>query len=277
MNKKLSTILKYLILITLTIFILVPFLWLFYSSFRTESALFEGTFFKNEDGLTIENYISALKSGGGNFLVYIKNSTIIALMTTIIVLIISVFGSYALSRFNLKFKNGFILTMLLSNMFPHVLLIIPIFDMLFALKLIDSYFGIILTHIVLGLPFSLWLMKGYFDQIPSELDEAAMLDGLGPFLTLIKIILPLATPGIVVSSFYTFMVSWGDFLFASIISQSISTRTLPIGINNFFGSTQIAWGSINAATVISIVPTILLFSLLQRWIVEGLTSGAVKG
>jgi ABC-type glycerol-3-phosphate transport system permease component len=239
--------------------------------------LFEGTFFKNEDGLTIENYISALKSGGGNFLVYIKNSTIIALMATIIVLIISVFGSYALSRFNLKFKNGFILTMLLSNMFPHVLLIIPIFDMLFALKLIDSYFGIIFTHIVLSLPFSLWLMKGYFDQIPSELDEAAMLDGLGPFLTLIKIILPLATPGIVVSSFYTFMVSWGDFLFASIISQSISTRTLPIGINNFFGSTQIAWGSINAATVISIVPTILLFSLLQRWIVEGLTSGAVKG
>ena len=229
--------------------------------------------------MIINNYFKVFSSGGstGDFLVYFKNSIIVAVITTIVVVTISVFGAYSLSRFNLKFKNAFIVTMLLSNMFPWVLLVIPIFGVLFTLNLIDSYIGIIFTHIILGLPFSIWLIKGYFDGVPQELDDAAMIDGLGPFGTLIRVILPVAAPGIVVASFYSFMVSWGDFLFVSVISQSMDTKTLPIGLNNFFGSTQVAWGSINAATVISIIPTILLFSLLQKWIVEGLTSGAVKG
>jgi len=278
-EKRSILILKYIALISLALFILIPFIWLFYSSFRTEAALFSGTFLENEEGLIINNYFKVFSSGGstGDFLVYFKNSIIIAVITTIVVVTISVFGAYSLSRFNLKFKNGFIVTMLLSNMFPWVLLVIPIFGVLFTLNLIDSYIGIIFTHIILGLPFSIWLIKGYFDGVPQELDDAAMIDGLGPFGTLIRVILPVAAPGIVVASFYSFMVSWGDFLFVSVISQSMDTKTLPIGLNNFFGSTQVAWGSINAATVISIIPTILLFSLLQKWIVEGLTSGAVKG
>jgi ABC-type glycerol-3-phosphate transport system permease component len=278
-EKKSTLILKYIALISLTMFILVPFIWLFYSSFRTESAMFSGKFFENPNGLMIKHYFNVFQSGGGtgNFIGYFKNSILIAAITTLVVVTISVFGAYSLSRFHLKFKNAFIITMLLSNMFPWVLLVIPIFGLLFTMNLIDSYTGIIFPHIILGLPFSIWLIKGYFDGVPKELDEAAMIDGLGPFQTLIKVILPVAAPGIVVASFYSFMVSWGDFLFVSVISQSMDTKTLPIGLNNFFGSTQVAWGSINAATVISIIPTILLFSMLQKWIVEGLTSGAVKG
>lgn len=275
--KKRPTLLKYILLLLFLLFIMSPFLWTFYSSFRTEGNLFSGTFLQNTGGLTLSNYIRVFQAGTGQFFIYFKNSLIIASISTVLIVLLSVFGAYSISRFRLPFKEGMILSLLLTNMFPLVLLIIPIFGLLFSLGLVDTYRGIILTHIILGLPFGLWLVKGYFDSVPKEMDEAAMMDGLGPFGTLILVILPITAPGVVVAAFYAFMVSWGDFLFVSILSQSRGTQTLTIGLNSFFGSTQIQWGSINAATVITIIPTILIFSILQKWIVEGLTSGAVKG
>jgi len=269
---------KYILLIIYVLFITIPFIWIFYSSFRSESDLFTGKFIVNKGGLSFKNYLDVFQSGQtGQFATYFTNSLIIALISSTIVVFLAVFGAYSLSRFKMRFKEGIILTLLLSNMFPWVLLVIPLFGILSQFRLIDSYLGIIITHIILGLPFGLWLVKGYFDGVPKELDEAAMIDGLSPFGTLLKVILPLTAPGIVVAAFYAFMVSWGDFLFVSLISQSLKTQTLPIGLNKFFGSTQIRWGSINAATVITIIPTIILFAFLQKWIVEGLTSGAVKG
>lgn len=266
---------KYCLLIIYALFILVPFIWILYSSFRHESNLFTGLFFANDGGFTMNNYLRAFS--GANFGEFFINSFIIAGITTIMVTLLSVLGAYALSRFDLKGKNIIILSMLSANMFPHVLLIIPFFAVISGLRLVDSYIGIIITHIILGLPFGVWLIKGYFDGVPKSLDDAAKIDGLGPIDTLIKIIIPVAAPGVVVTSFYAFMVSWGDFLFASIISASSNTRTLPIGLSNFIGSTQIRWGSINAATVITVIPTIMLFAFLQKWIVKGLSSGAVKG
>jgi len=278
MKKNKLLVLKYFMMILFLFFILIPFIWTFYSSFRSSSDLFRGTFFENNTTLSFQNYVKVLQSGQtGQFRTYFFNSLIIALISSSIVVFLAVFGAYSLSRFKLKFKEGIILTLLLSNMFPHVLLIIPLFRLMFSVGLIDSYLGIIITHIILGLPFGLWLVKGYFDGIPKELDDAAMIDGLSPFGALIKVIIPVSVPGIVVSAFYAFMVSWGDFLFASLISQSLKTQTLPIGLNKFFGSTQIQWGSINAATVIAIIPAIILFAFLQKWVVEGLTSGAIKG
>lgn len=276
--KKRGSLFKYILLLAYLFFIITPFIWTFYSSFRREGNLFSGTFFANTGGLTISNYLRVFRAGPtGQFATYFTNSLIIATISTIIIVILAVFGAYSISRFRLPFKEGIILSLLLTNMFPLVLLIIPIFGLLFSLSLIDTYAGIIFTHIILGLPFGLWLVKGYFDSVPKELDEAAMMDGLGPFGTLIRVILPVTAPGVVVAAFYAFMVSWGDFLFVSIISQSLRTQTLTIGLNSFFGSTQVQWGSINAATIITIIPTILIFAFLQKWIVEGLTSGAVKG
>jgi len=259
-------------------FILIPFIWILYSSFRAEVDLFSGTFFHNEKPLSFDHYKDVFSSGqSAAFGTYLRNSFVIAITSTVIVVVIALFGAYALSRFKMRLKDGIIVTLLLSNMFPQVLLIIPLFGIIFSLNLIDSFLGIILTHVVLGLPFGIWLIKGYFDSIPKEIDEAAMIDGLKPFGVLWRIIIPITAPGVVVAAFYAFMVSWGDFLFASIISQSLETQTLPIGLNKFFGSTQIKWGAINAATIITIIPTIILYAILQKWVVEGLTAGSVKG
>ena len=270
--------LQYLLLIGFFLFIITPFLWLLYSSFRFETNMFSGEIMKNIGGFTFENYKDVIGAGpSGQFVTYFKNSLIIAVISTFCVMAISIFAAYALSRFPMRGKNVVITMLLSANMFPQVLLVIPLFGILFKIQLIDSFLGIILTHIVLGLPFSVWLVKGYFDAIPRDLDEAAQIDGLGPIKTLFLVILPISAPGVVVSGFYAFMVSWGDFLFASIISQSMKTQTLTIGLNKFFGSTQVMWGPINAAVVVTIIPTVILFAFLQKWIVEGLASGAVKG
>lgn len=266
---------KYVLMSLYVIFVLAPFVWIAYSSFRLESNLFAGEFFSNPRGLTINNYLRALD--GANFLDFFINTFIISVITTIIVTFLALLGGYALSRFDLKFKNQIILGMLSSQMFPHVLLIIPFFAVMSGFRLLDTYFGIVLTHIVLGLPFGIWLIKGYFDGVPQSLDDAARIDGLGSVGILFRIVLPVAAPGVAVAAFYAFMVSWGDYLFVSIISQSADTRTLTIGLDNFLGATQIQWGPINAATVLTVLPTIVLFAVLQKWIVKGLTSGAVKG
>ena len=273
-NSKKSLIGKYILFILYALFILVPFVWILYSSFRYEANMFTGEFFTNEGGFTLINYFAAI--AGANFGTFFRNSLIIATTTTVIVTFLSLLGAYALSRFELKGKNGIILSLLSANMFPHVLLMIPFFAVISGFRLVDSYTGIIITHIILGLPFGIWLIKGYFDGVPKSLDDAAKIDGLGPLGTLFRVIIPVAAPG-VVAAFYAFMVSWGDFLFATIISSSSDTRTLPIGLANFIGSSQMRWGAINAATIITVLPTIIIFAFLQKWIVEGLSSGAVKG
>ena len=272
------TIGAYVLLILIFLFLIFPFLWVIDSSVRFEQNLFSGKFLENVGGLTLQHYKSVLSAGAsGQFRVYFTNSLIIAVSSTVVVMLLSLVGAYALSRFKLRGKNGILLTILSSNMFPHVLLSVGIFGILFDFHLVDSYIGIILTHIILGLPFGLWLVKGYFDALPIDLDEAARLDGVGSLGILFKILVPIAAPGMVVAGFYAFMVSWGDFLFVSIISQSLETQTLTIGLNKFFGSTQVQWGPINAATVVTIAPTIVIFGLLQKYIVSGLASGAVKG
>ena len=258
-------------------FLLIPFIWVFYSSFRSESSLFSGTFLQNPEGLTLRHYADVFSAATGQFPVYFRNSLLVATIASAVVVGVALPGAYGLSRFAIRFKREIIMVFLMSQMFPHVLLLIPLFSLLLRLQLVNTHAGVIVAHIILGIPFSLWLLKGYFDGVPKELDEAAMIDGASPTEVLVRIVMPLVAPGVVVAAFYSFMVSWGDFLFSSVIAQAIGVQTLPIGLNKFFGATQIRWGPITAATVITIVPTVALFALLQRWVVEGLTSGAVKG
>lgn len=271
-------ILKYFILILFVMFILVPFIWTFYSSLRTESNLFSGKLFQINEKFSFHNYKRLFETGpGGNFKTYIKNSFIISSISTVLVVFLSLIGGFSLSRFEVKLKNFFILFLLSSYMFPHVLIMIPLFNIFLNLSLLDTKIGIVLIHSVLSLAFGVWMMKGFCDSIPLELDEAGLIDGLKPMGVLFKIILPLVSPGLAVVAFYSFMTSWGDFLFVSVFAQSLKTQTLTIGLNNLTGATQVQWGILNAATIISVLPTILIFSFFQRWIVEGLTAGAVKG
>ena len=171
-------------------------------------------------------------------------------------------GAYALSRFALKGKRLFMMAALLPQFFPYVLVLIPFYVLMSNLNLVDTHVGLILTHTSLMLPFAPWMLTGYFNAIPMELDQAALIDGCSRFGVLFRILYPVAIPGLVVAGFFAFVVSWGDYLFVSILSQSNETQTLPIGLQTFMSSSlEVQWGLITAGTVLAIVPTVIFFSI----------------
>ena len=211
-----------------------------------------------------------------DFPLYFLNSLEIGLLVTLLSLVISIIGAYGLSRFDIKGKNTLIVGIFSTQMFPQVLLIIPLYVVIVDLGLLDRVIGVVLGQMILVLPFQVWMLKGYFDGLPPDLDEAARIDGCNIPQRLIYVILPVALPGVAVAAFYSFVVSWGDYLIVSIISQSQRTATVTLIIQRLSASLLIRWGEVAAVTVLAIVPTILLFSFIQSRLVEGLTAGAVK-
>jgi ABC-type glycerol-3-phosphate transport system permease component len=212
-----------------------------------------------------------------DFLTFFINSFIIGTAVTVASLFCSIIAAYSLSRFDIKGKNALIMGVFSTQMFPQVLLIIPMYLIIFSLSLLDTVLGVVLVQLILVLPFQVWMLKGYFDNISTDLDEAARIDGCGIFQRLFYVVLPVAIPGIMVAAFFSFVVSWGDFLIISIINQSQRTATVTLTIQRLSSALLIRWGQVAAATVLTIVPTIILFSFIQRRLVAGLTAGAVKG
>ncbi len=271
-NKKLYPV-TYISLALFFSFFLIPMIWILYASFKTGSSISNGKFF-SLNGFTLENYQTIIQRG--NFLRYSLNSLIIALSVTTLSLLVGVIGGYSLSRYRIKMKKVWISTMFLAQMFPGVLLIIPLYNLMLNYHLVNTIIGIIIAQSTLTIPFSLWLLKGYFDGVPRSLDEAAMLDGCGVLRTIWSIVLPVSIPGVAIVAFYSFVVSWGDYLMASVLVQSNSTATLPIALYRLSSSLTLQWGNIAAATIFIVVPTVILFTLFQKWLVSGLLGGAVK-
>lgn len=274
-NKFVSAVLAYLVVLISLGFFILPMLWIMYTSFRTQPSIFTGDVFSPLSEYTLENYQTILSVT--DFPTFFVNSFKIAAVVTLASLVCSILAAYGLSRFEIKGKNALIMGVFSTQMFPQVLLIIPIYLIVFSLFLLDTVTGVVLAQLILVLPFQVWMLKGYFDNIPQDLDEAARIDGCGIFQRLIYIVLPVAAPGIMVAAFFSFVVSWGDFLIVSIISQSQRTATLTLTIQRLSSALLIRWGQVAAATVLTIVPTIILFSFVQSRLVAGLTAGAVKG
>jgi ABC-type glycerol-3-phosphate transport system permease component len=255
-------------------FLLLPIVWLVLSSFRNTDSIQSGRLLPYASELTVTNYVEAFRIA--NLTTFLVNSFVIAISVMFLVVFIGSLGAYALSRFNLRGKNTFMMLALMPQFFPYVLILIPFYILMTNIGLVDSHLGLILTHTSITLPFALWMLTGYFNAIPRDLDQAALIDGCSRLGVLFRIIYPIAIPGMVVAGFFAFVVSWGDYLFVSILSQSPETQTLPIGLQTFMSSLQVRWGLITAGTVIAIVPTILFFAIVQRRLVAGLTAGAVK-
>jgi ABC-type glycerol-3-phosphate transport system permease component len=254
--------------------LLLPIAWLVLSSFRNSDSIQSGRLLPVWSELTFQNYIETFQIS--NFITYLVNSFVIAFSVMVLTVFLGSLGAYALSRFNLKGKRLFMMAALLPQFFPYVLVLIPFYILMSNLNLVDSHLGLILTHTSITLPFALWMLTGYFNAIPRELDQAALIDGCSRFGVLFRILYPVAIPGLVVAGFFAFVVSWGDYLFVSILSQSNQTQTLPIGLQTFMSSLQVRWGLITAGTVLAIIPTVVFFSIVQRRLVSGLTAGAVK-
>jgi multiple sugar transport system permease protein len=254
--------------------LLLPIVWLIICSFRSNDSIQSGRLLPSIPELTLRNYFEVFAIN--NVFQFLANSFLIAGSVMLLVVLLGSLGAYALSRFALRGKNWLMMSTLVPQFFPYVLILIPFYVLMSNLGLVDTHIGLILTHTSITLPFAIWMLTGYFNAIPKELDQAALIDGCSRLGVLFRIIYPTALPGLVVAGFFAFVVSWGDYLFVSILSQSENTQTLPIALQAFMNSLQVKWGMITAGTVVAILPTILFFSLVQRRLVTGLTAGAVK-
>ena len=258
-------------------FFLIPILWLVLQSFKTNDAIFSGSLVPHWNELTLSSYQSLWQSSSSSIVTFLKNSIIIALSVTAISLVVSTLAAYGLSKYRIWGRRGLLIVLLTSQMFPGVLILVPFYTLILDLHLSNTYIGIILAHSILALPFCVWMLKSYMDGVPQALIEAALVDGCNKLNTLMRVVLPTALPGLAVAAFFAFIVSWGDYLFVSVISSSTSTATMPLYIYQISQSLISQWGQIAAGTVIIIIPVVILFALVQRWLVEGLFAGAVKG
>ncbi|MGW3625970.1 carbohydrate ABC transporter permease [Streptomyces sp. NPDC000880] len=212
---------------------------------------------------------------------YFLNSLIVAGAATVLSVAIAVFAAYAVSRYRFRGRRVFTVTVLSTQMFPGILFLLPLF-LIFVnignstgIALYGSRGGLILTYLTFSLPFSIWMLIGYFDSIPRDLDEAAMVDGCGAIGSLFRVVVPAAVPGIVAVAVYAFMTAWGEVLFASVMTND-TTRTLSIGLMGYATQNDVYWNQVMAASLVVSVPVVAGFLLLQRYLVAGLTAGAVK-
>lgn len=212
---------------------------------------------------------------------YFANSLIICLISTLFSVIIAIFASFAMSRWRFRGRSIFSTTVLSTQMFPGVLFLLPLYiifvniDTSTGITLIGTKLGLIITYLTFSLPFSIWMLAGYFDGIPRELDEASMVDGCTPWGALWRVVLPSARPGVVAVAIYSFMTAWGEVLFASVMTTD-ANRTLAVGLRLYSTQTNVFWNEIMAASLVVSLPIVIAFLLLQRSFVAGLTAGAVK-
>lgn len=211
------------------------------------------------------------------FLTHFKNSLVCATASTLLSICIGTMGGYSLTRFRYRGREKIAVLTLLTYMFPPIVLIIPFFILFRAIGLVNSYPGLILAYVSFSLPFSVWLLRAFFHSIPLELEEAAMVDGANRFQAVVYIVMPLALPGIIATSIFTFIVAWNDYLFARILMGQEELKTLPVGVQDFFNMAVIDWGMIMAAGMMITIPALMFFIASQKYLIEGWGTGAVKG
>jgi ABC-type glycerol-3-phosphate transport system permease component len=274
LRRRLSTAGFYILLTLLVIPAVFPFYWMAISSVKPEAELFAlrptlapGTF-------SAEFYTRLLFRTP--FVRYFANSLIVSGVTMVLVCAVAIFAAYALARFRFRGREPFALSMLLGQMFPSVLLAIPLFVILSQLGLLDSFVGLILAYLTFALPFTAWMLRGYFMGIPEDLEEAAMIDGCSRLGALFRVVLPLAAPGIAATAILGFMLAWNEYLFAAIFLNQEDLKTLPVGLSGYISPWNIDYGVLMSGSVMATIPVVVFFILVQRYIIAGLTAGAVK-
>ncbi|MBL8839518.1 MAG: carbohydrate ABC transporter permease [Alphaproteobacteria bacterium] len=254
---------------------LFPVFWMASSSLKPGPELFARDMTLLPVNWTLENYRNVWNNT--NFPRYFWNSFQVAALSTILSVVISMYAAYALARIQFAGRYAFGLLMLVTQMFPHILLVLPLFLIIQRIGLLNTHAALIIAYTAFSLPFTIWLLRGFFESIPEELEEAAAIDGASQLMTFHRIILPLAGPGLAAVTMFGFIRGWNEFLFALVFLQSRELFTLPIGLANFQEEYTFRWDLIMAGAGIITLPVLFLFLLMQRFIVQGLLGGAVKG
>jgi ABC-type glycerol-3-phosphate transport system permease component len=265
---------KYTVFILMILTWAFPVLWVILTSFKVRTDIFTlpPKLFFNP---TVEHYIEAfIRSSDIAFGTF--NSVIIATVTTLLTLLVAVPAGYAFSRVNFKFRSQLSFFALISQMAPPIGLIIPYFFILSRTRMLDSYIGIIAIHMTLTVPFSIWLMITYFQDLPNSLEESAAIDGASPFTTFLRVVLPTAWGGVGVTAIFAFIESWNEFLYAVVLTGS-RTKTVPVAIFSFLTTEESLWGPFTATGVTIMAPVIFVALFAQRQMIKGMTLGATKG
>ncbi|TDF93284.1 carbohydrate ABC transporter permease [Paenibacillus piri] len=225
--------------------------------------------------LTLENY--AYLNSRTQFWTQFKNSWIVSFYGTGFSILIAAFAGYAISRYRSWFISGFSRSLLMLQMFPVILVLIPLFIMFRKLNLIDSHFSVVLLYITVHLPFAIWMYKGFFDAIPKDLEEAAWIDGCSRLKSFIKIVLPISGPGVAAVAIFSFLFSWNEYLIASVFLRSENLMTIPVGLQLFMQQYATDWGSLTAAATLAMMPVFIFLLFVQKYMIHGAVAGSVKG
>jgi multiple sugar transport system permease protein len=255
------------------IFILIPLYWLIASSFRSPNSFSAATL--NPLPLSGGNYSNAFVAY--DFGIYFRNSLIVSIAATALVLILGTLAGYALGRQPMRGKLPTLVILLMISVFPEVAVIAPLYLLMRNLHLLNSYPALIIPYTAFFLPFAIWILRNYFLGIPKEMEETGRIDGASPLRTVWTIVLPQALPGLFTAGIFTFTACWTEFLMALTFNSSNNYRTIPVGIAEFGGNFQVPYGTIFAASVVAVVPIGILVFMFRKFVISGLTSGAVKG
>jgi ABC-type glycerol-3-phosphate transport system permease component len=260
--------------IVLLVLVIAPFYWIFASSIKTTQEILSSTPSFLPQTFTLQHYDKLLASS--NFPRYLVNSAVVAVMTMVITVILSVMASYAIYRLEFPGRRWLVRVILATYIFPGILLLIPLYGMLSQLKLIDSLWALVIINVTFASPFAVWMLQAFFQAIPYEVEEAAALDGASRVTIILKIFLPLTAPGIASIAIYAFISAWTEYMFASVMILSDANRTLPVGLAGIIGQYQVDWGLLLAGATVTTLPVLILFSFVGRSFIEGLTAGATK-
>lgn len=276
--------LRWGLLLIYLVFTLLPMVWLFLSTIQTQASLLTLPPHIIPSEITLGNYVDIFKpaafgqnSGESTFMLALRNSVIVCAGTTVVAMIFGTLAAYAFARFNLPHKRTLLLIVLGSQLLPAVSLIIPLFRMFKTAALLDSLLALVLAYSTFSMPFVVWIMAGYFQSIPRELEEAARIDGASRFQAFLRVALPLARPGLGATAIFTLLNAWDEFFFALIFTSSYASKTLPVALAEFIGRHSVNWGLLVTGGFIASLPPILLSLVFYRYIVAGLASGGLKG
>ena len=272
---RLSRVLSiYMPLAVYLIFLLFPFYWTFVTSIKPEGELYGSivTYWPNK--ATFESYKKLFVNF--NFLKPMINSLLVAAVTTIVSLTVSLLAAYAFSRYRFKGRKALMTMFLTNNMFPTVLLLIPLYAIMRNIGILYTPMALVLSYTTFTIPFSIWLLNGYLNDLPMSLEEAAMIDGASRTQAFLKIIFPILLPCIVATGAYIFMTSWNEYTFAVMFTNE-SSRTIPVTLKNLIGQLGVEWGMLTAGGIITIIPVCIMFFFAQKRLTEGLIAGALKG
>ena len=265
----------YFVLTAFALFSVYPILRVFAISLRPGDRLLSKSLAIIPSDATLSTYVKLFTQEP--FLHWMGNSIIISIAVTIVGAGLAATAGYAFSRYKFRGRDPAMIGLITTQMFPVTMLLLPLFIVLIQLKAYDSFIALIIAYSATALPFTVWQMKGYYDTIPFELEEAASIDGCSQFEIFWRIVLPLASPALVITALFSFMTAWSEYLVAAVLIQDQGLFTLPLGLKMFQSNMEVAWGLYSAGAIVVSIPVVVLFLFLSRWLVSGLTLGSVKG